>query len=51
MSTYKKPDRKELETRLTPMQLRVTQEDATEPPFDNAYWDHHEPGIYVDVVG
>lgn len=35
---------------LTPLQREVTQEDATEPPFDNAYWDNHEPGIYVDVV-
>jgi peptide methionine sulfoxide reductase msrA/msrB len=36
--------------RLTPLQCHVTQEDGTEPPFDNAYWDNHEPGIYVDVV-
>lgn len=36
--------------RLTPMQYRVTQEDGTEPPFDNPYWNHHEAGIYVDVV-
>jgi len=28
----------------------VTQKDATERPFQNAYWDNHEPGIYVDVV-
>ena len=35
---------------LTPLQYRVTQEDATEPPFDNAYWDNHEPGLYVDIV-
>ena len=40
----------ELRQRLTPMQYRVTQEDATEPPYRNAYWDHHEAGIYVDVV-
>lgn len=40
----------ELRQRLTPMQYRVTQQDATEPPFRNAYWDHHAPGIYVDVV-
>jgi peptide-methionine (R)-S-oxide reductase len=31
-------------------QYQVTQCDATEPPFDNAYWDNKEPGIYVDVV-
>ena len=36
--------------RLTPTQYRVTQEDATEPAFRNAYWDNHQPGIYVDVV-
>lgn len=39
-----------LRERLTPMQYRVTQEDGTEPPFDNLYWNHHEAGIYVDVV-
>lgn len=37
-------------SRLTPLQYRVTQEEGTEPPFRNAYWDTHEPGIYVDVV-
>lgn len=36
--------------RLTQSQYRVTQEDGTEPAFSNEYWDHHEPGIYVDVV-
>ncbi len=35
---------------LTDRQYRVTQEGGTEPPFRNAYWDNHEPGIYVDVV-
>ncbi|MBW3660486.1 MAG: peptide-methionine (R)-S-oxide reductase MsrB [Gemmatimonadetes bacterium] len=35
---------------LTPLQYAVTQEDDTEPPFRNAYWDSKEPGIYVDVV-
>ena len=39
-----------LRERLTPLQYRVTQEDATEPPFENAYWDEHRPGIYVDIV-
>lgn len=47
---YARPDDSELRERLTPMQYRVTQEDGTEPPFRNAYWDHHEEGIYVDVV-
>lgn len=37
-------------SRLTPAQHRVTQDDATEPPFRNAYWDTHDDGIYVDVV-
>lgn len=36
--------------RLTELQYRVTQKSATERPFDNEYWDHKEPGIYVDVV-
>lgn len=36
--------------RLTPEQYRVTQEEGTEPAFRNRYWNHHEPGIYVDVV-
>jgi len=35
---------------LTPIQYKVTQEDATERPFNNAYWDNEEPGIYVDIV-
>jgi peptide-methionine (R)-S-oxide reductase len=35
---------------LTPEQYRVTQRDGTEPAFTGEYWDHHEPGIYVDVV-
>jgi len=36
--------------RLTPEQYRVTQQSATERPFQNEFWDHDEPGIYVDVV-
>lgn len=35
---------------LTPAQYSVTQEDATERPFSNEFWDNKEPGIYVDVV-
>lgn len=46
----KKPDRSELKKRLTPMQYKVTQENGTEPPFANAYWNNKEPGIYVDIV-
>jgi peptide-methionine (R)-S-oxide reductase len=36
--------------RLSPEQFRVTQENATEQPFGYAYWNHDEPGLYVDVI-
>jgi methionine-R-sulfoxide reductase len=45
-----KPNCTELEKRLSPLQYQVTQENTTEPPFQNEYWDNHRPGIYVDVV-
>jgi peptide methionine sulfoxide reductase msrA/msrB len=48
--TYKKPSDAELRARLTPLQYEVTQHAATEPSFRNKYWDHHEAGIYVDIV-
>jgi methionine-R-sulfoxide reductase len=48
--TYARPAPEELKRKLTPLQYMVTQEDATEPPFRNTYWDHHEQGLYVDVV-
>ena len=35
---------------LTPRQYAVTQESATEPAFDNEFWDKKEAGIYVDIV-
>jgi peptide-methionine (R)-S-oxide reductase len=37
-------------SRLTPEQFQVTQHSATERPFENEYWDHDEPGLYVDIV-
>jgi len=39
-----------LKEKLTPLQYEVTQNNKTEPPFNNEYEDHFEPGIYVDVV-
>ena len=47
---FQKPAEAVLRERLTALQYRVTQEDATEPPFRNEYWDNHAEGIYVDVV-
>ena len=48
MARYTKD--KEAVARLTPEQFRVTQQSATERPFQNEFWDHDEPGIYVDIV-
>jgi len=45
-----KPSAEELKKKLTPQQYHVTQECGTEPPFNNAYWNNHAPGIYVDIV-
>ena len=50
MKDFKKPATAELQKKLTPEQFAVTQQCGTEPPFQNAYWDNHKPGIYVDVV-
>lgn len=47
---YVKPPASELKAKLTPLQYKVTQEDATEPPFRNEFWDNHEAGLYVDVA-
>ena len=49
-SRFQKPSEKELKNKLTPLQFRVTQKDDTERAFKNAYWNHKEPGVYVDIV-
>jgi peptide-methionine (R)-S-oxide reductase len=48
MSKYSKSP--EAVSRLSPEQIRVTQRNETERPFQNAYWDNKQPGLYVDVV-
>ena len=48
--SFTKPSEDQLEATLTPLQYKVTQEDGTEPPFTNEYWDNKRPGLYVDVV-
>lgn len=45
----KKSD-EELKQELTPIQYQVTKHNATEPPFQNEYWNHEEEGIYVDII-
>lgn len=47
---YTRPSDEVLRQRLEPLAYQVTQHDATEPPFRNRYYNHHEQGIYVDVV-
>src|SRR5579862_9156260 len=49
-TSYQKPSDEVLKKRLTPLQYQVTQQQGTEPPFDNAYWDNEKQGIYVDIV-
>ena len=44
------PSDAEIRNRLTPLQYKVTRKNGTEPPFNNLYWDNHEPGIYVDII-
>lgn len=47
---YRRMDEKELRRRLTPLQYAVTQENHTEPPYNNEYDDEFRPGIYVDIT-
>ncbi|OPZ83199.1 MAG: Peptide methionine sulfoxide reductase MsrA/MsrB [Firmicutes bacterium ADurb.Bin419] len=47
---FTKPDDSTLKKKLTALQYQVTQENATERPFENEYWDNKKEGIYVDIV-
>jgi peptide methionine sulfoxide reductase msrA/msrB len=47
---YAKPDDAVLRKTLTPLQYKVTQQDGTERPFNNEYWNNKRDGIYVDIV-
>ena len=50
MNKYKKLSKKQLKEELSDLQYKVTQENGTEPPFGNDYWDNFEEGIYVDII-
>ena len=47
---FKKPAREELREKLDPKPYSITQEDDTEPAFDNEHLDNKREGIYVDIV-
>jgi len=50
MTEKRKTTRKDLKKELTPLQYRVTQQDATERAFQNEYWNNKKAGLYVDIV-
>jgi peptide methionine sulfoxide reductase msrA/msrB len=50
LTRWTRPDDDTLRRTLTPLQYRVTQQDGTEPPFQNAFWNHKDVGLYVDVT-
>jgi len=43
-------ENKDLKKELTPIQFEVTQNNGTEPPFRNEYWNEIREGLYVDIV-
>ncbi len=47
---FTKPDPEVLRANLSPLQFEVTQENGTEQPFANEFWDNKEDGIYVDII-
>lgn len=47
---WKEKNREELKKVLSPMQFEVTQNNGTEPPFQNEFWNFEKEGIYVDIV-
>lgn len=47
---FARPSDEELRRQLTPVQWEVTQNSATEPPYDNEYYNNHRKGIYVDIT-
>lgn len=47
---FQKPDKADLKTMLSPLQYEVTQEEGTERPYKNKYWDNKKAGIYVDIL-
>src|SRR5262249_55742772 len=50
VKSYSKPSEAVLKAKLTPEQFQVVCNADTEPPFQNAYWNNHAEGIYVDVA-
>jgi methionine-R-sulfoxide reductase len=50
INKYHKISKEELKKKLTPLQYKVTQENGTEKPFDNEYWNNKGEGIYIDIV-
>ena len=47
---WARPNTEKIREMLTPLQYRVTQEEGTEPPFKNEFWDNKKEGIYVDII-